>query len=1311
MASGYLIDPVQKTAGGDISISPGSIVMQQNLLPSPSAPVLHVPDADDPTLKTVTTDMWSSSTFDYSNIITMVGNEEIQIAVSGSAVYPLLTALNEAGDPMWIGENGADYNFKASASADGAAWIQPGLAYYDPYRSSWYLIASGNAVELNESNGFADEISFSVHFSGSPLQLALCFNVIDPAFTGQISMNAIEFSRDLTGHIAEAWSVDNNLPGLGLNVNISDGYILKTGDGTTYGLTSTENTTILKGVNTSVSSISIPEGFFVGEDYRHISTVDVNDWSGAPAVTAVTVPSSVNSWYKNVENSSITDVYVSSEMRFNTSMSNTRDVYLHLPYGFSRDVNMAYNFTRVLIGDETPEYPVPTVSEDFVIKGENEDEYFAIHIQDSGNFAISEIFTSNESVTLPQATPYTNGLYWIKELGADDYYFNVCDNSPALRSITIPACYSALHVDYYNFPVTDLHFLGNPPQTDYDVPSGLNVYIASQDKYGLFAISQWGNANLIPDGWDFEWMTVDVKRPGEFAQTYIEMTDANWSQGLYVKVTGKLGEGDLKNMHNLASVIKLDLSEAEFTTLPSGNYSSDGFMRNHPTLEEVSLPATVSEIPAYSFKGAARLKKVSAPGVLTIQSYAFDGCSSLTGLDISDVRYIGDYAFNNCNQYVPGSFNEQLTYIGSYAFCSTSIEEAMIPKGMSQIKTDAFANCTSLRKVSVPSTVQQIDSYAFSGCVNLAEVILSEGLVQIAGSAFSNCSSLSEITLPATLSRVDYRAFNYCSGLQSVKCRAVTPPACSGTFTEGIDMNHCTLYVATLAVDYYRNATGWSNFFIMKPLQEPLGNIYVTRPMAFNLLSEDNALLAGNPNIVLSYTSNGEIGQLYAEGDGTLSAGMFRMYHQFMQRNNYRNDRRTTLINDAENMRADNVATTITFSTGTWHFISFPYDVQMSDITPSEGTDFAIREYDSAGRAAGNTGNWKDVPADGVLQAGKGYIIQAANNIYQPDSYSTYPAVIDFPSRNTTSKNNLFTSTNVIVPLEEFTSEFAHNRSWNLVGNPYPCYYSLSTLMEDFTAPVTIWRGSSYQAYSPVDDDLILRPNEAFFVQRPLDAESMVFAAEGRMNFEAGTASGFETGAKAPANVSGRYVFNFNLEGCGADDRARIVINEQAQAGYEPGRDAAKFFVENGASTAIYTRADALYDICERPLGDAVATLGACFAADGEYTISLSGRGLDGWSVILTDCLTGISTDLTEGAYTFTATAGDAADRFSVAFKAPSSLGVEALEGMDAETLVRVYDMTGLLVFKGILADFKAENAGIYIVVTPEYTRKVIVKK
>ena len=563
--------------------------------------------------------------------------------------------------------------------------------------------------------------------------------------------------------------------------------------------------------------------------------------------------------------------------------------------------------------------------------------------------------------------------------------------------------------------------LGGRPETYWTVPQSMTVYIGERSNYSDYEnTSSWNSATLLPEGWEFEWMTVNVARCGEFAQTYIEMTDANWAEGIYVKVTGTLNETDLGNIKNLTQLRKLDLSEAVFDNLPNN------FLESKISLTDVILPETLTNIPAYAFSNCQKLMNVTAPGVTRIYNSAFSNCRKLVSFNIENVTRIDDYAFNDCELYNP-TLSARLTYLGTSTFENTGITEVILPAGLSKLNPSVFSDCRKLTKVVIPENVQSIKSSAFSSCPLLSEVTIPEGVTEIGSSAFYNCTSLTALSLPSTLNSIGSSMFYGCSGLQSVACKAIVPPVTNGNFTSGMDLNHCTLYVAPFATQSYREADNWSAFYIMKPLNEPVKNIYINRPMTFDLLSEDNAVLQENPNMTLDYGTMGYqtmVGQLSASGDGTLSAGVFKILHKFQNRDNYYSDYRTTLVNNAENMRADSVLCSIDFEKNRWHFISFQYDVQMSDIFGLNNTDFVIRQYNGETRAAGDgtVSNWQPMAADGVLKAGKGYIIQAANNTMDSNN-NTNAAIVRFPSRNTVTKNNLFTSNNIIVPLEEYQED------------------------------------------------------------------------------------------------------------------------------------------------------------------------------------------------------------------------------------------------------------------------------------------------
>lgn len=1277
--------------------------------------------------------------------------------------------LDNDGNSVWISKNDNVYSFTGKVQAKDDATVYACI----------FTVEDGNIdmplyqeLNLNKNNNYSCDFSVNGEIAeGQPLYIG--FYVENTFSNTTVSLSDMAFGYTTTTITeAEKWTAENNLPGLGITEDMADNaYTVLCEDGvTTLGLYLGAGNLTVVGMNTTATSVALPQAVSInGKRYQieYFGRTDGTemDWTGAQSVTSLDL-TNVNNGNGDINfaNTKITDVFTGDEFNYNTN--GQENVYLHIPYGCSRSDYSWHGFKRVLIGNEQSAYPESAYDNAWVIPGEREGDYFSI-VNSNGKFCVVEIFTEQDNVTLPETTPYTYGTTApITSVGNSDNYnssYNIFNKASNLKSLTVPACYDNIYLYWtrINCPLKELHMKGNMAATNWNVPSSYNVYIGSQEAYAQYnASNAWKNAELIPEGWDFEWMAVNVQRKGEFAQTYIEMTDADWSLGVNVKVIGKLNATDLANIKKLTSLRKLDLTDATFNALP------ESFLSSQKTIKEITLPENINTIPSSAFYYCQNLTKVNATDIKRIEQSAFNGCTKLTDLDISKVDYIGSSAFNSCSSFAPAALFEGLQNIGSSAFANTAITEITIPEGIRYLDESTFSGCKQLQKVSLPETLLQIEDYVFNGCNLLSEITIPESVTEIGSCVFQNCDSLKEITIPSNTEKIGSGLFSYCKNLTTVKCKAVVPPVANGTFTSGMDLNHCTLYVAPFTIDAYREATNWSDFYIIKPLNEPVKNIYVNRQMTFDLQSEDNAVLQDNPNMILDYntdnnyygSSNNTVGQLTASGDGTLSAGVFTINNMFYNRgayisqNNgtyYSDDRRPTLINNAENMRADSVLCIISLEPNEWHFISFQYDVQMSDVYGLNGTDFVIRQYNGAKRAAATEestdknnapmrtigggsssgsgssqtveSNWEPVPADGVLLAGKGYIIQAANNnSYIQGNYQySYAATVVFPSRNTVTKNRLFTSSDIIVPLEEHTSEFAHNRSWNLVGNPYPCYYDMNSLKDNFYSPIILWKGSNYQAYSPVDDDIILRPYESFFVQRPVDVEQMVFGVEGRMHYndalKATSADGQKPGVNyAPAqsiNGAQRNVFNFTIEGCGSENRTRIVMNEKATMGYDCARDAAKFFASTPMGAEIYVDADVKYDICERPLGDGTAQLAIRTAKAGEYTIALSGRYSEDWTVMLTDKLTGATVNLNEGAYRFEAEAGTTAGRFMLSFNT-SATGIDSVEAdIDADAEVSVVNAAGMTVFNGRYADFKAKAAtGIYVIVCGDKTYKTVIK-
>lgn len=986
--------------------------------------------------------------------------------------------------------------------------------------------------------------------------------------------------------------------------------------------------------------------------------------------------------------------------------------------------------------------------------------------------ALVAINSSENAVTIPDSIKVGDNTYPVTHING---CYTLCNGfNSNIKTLTIPSTVNYVDMDVSDFMnnfdryLDAIYMLGTAPQV-YGRFQVSPIYVCGRTDLASYLNNDgFSNSTILPYGWDYEWITVNVEKNGEFAETYLTQNDYNWGAAQYVKVVGNINDVDLRAIKNLTTLMKLDLSETTISSLP------DQFMYNRSSLVEVKLPSTLKSIGYGAFYGCSALQSFDLNGITTIGSFVFYGCRSLSYINLTGVQSIGNDAFSycsrlnnidlstvvsiggdafsncpllesidltsavtverssfeNCISLKEVTFGNDLLTLGSYSFDNTAIESFSLPGSLTSIGEGLFASCNNLISVEIPSSITAIGSGAFSGCSSLRSVSMGTGLSTIGSRAFNGCTSLEEVTIPPTVKSIGSSAFDN-SGIKTFKCYAVVPPTAESSFIgNDMDMSRTYLYVPPFSKDFYRNTEYWSNFYLMRSIDDQIDYILVDRPLTINLEEEDNAVVANNPTIDLqiggtyrdqNYNTQYYIGQLTATGEGTLSAGQLTVSGQLSRRyNRYNSDNSyqymPTLINYADKMRADNVTHNLTFyndrSSGVWHFISLPYDVKVSDIIPSDNTYWVIRRYDSSARAAGETSStWVNLTNEDTLEAGKGYIVSA----YSVDSngYSINPT-LSFTSGNSLTKNNLFRPTDIIVPLTEYPAEFAHNRSWNLIGNPYPCYFDMHYLNEEFTAPITVWNGSSYVAYSPVDDDLVLSPYEAFFVQCPLDATEMTFKETGRLHSNEGKAL-YKAAARSRETVSAedRNVFNFVLSGENYEDRARIVLNADAKTEYEIGRDASKFFAGSDEHAQIYVNADVTYSINERPVNDGIATLGIRSAKETVYTLALNGKFSNEWSVMLTDNETGITIDLTKESYRFTSSTTENSTRFTVQFMLARN-GQSGIDSIVADfgedTNVTVTAINGVVVYNGRLSDINVPNAGLYLISNGKETRKAILK-
>lgn len=751
----------------------------------------------------------------------------------------------------------------------------------------------------------------------------------------------------------------------------------------------------------------------------------------------------------------------------------------------------------------------------------------------------------------------------------------------------------------------------------------------------------WSNLVII-DGNTPKKITVTLTTAGTLGEEILKQVD-------YVKqvnelvINGPLNSDDFYQIQQqTTNLIAIDLIGATIESLP------ENFFYERTALLDIKLPATLKSIGRYAFYRCHGLTQITIPeGVTNVGDYAFSECISLKEIELpTTLTDIKNGAFQNCWSLASIQIPDNVTTISQSSFYHcTSLIQVKFPTKLKSISNSAFQECSALTKINLPEGVLTISSNAFYQCSALEEISFPSTLTTLGSTAFYHCSNLTEITLPASLTYC-YYPFYECHNIKKVTCLASVPPTLENDYDilYGVDKSSTELLVPFWSVNSYKLASGWDAFPTINPLDYETDLINVPG----ELVIAADIRFKNNPTV--SVFDNG---RLTVRGTDALSMKKYTQSHTLSgyDDNNwsYRNPVYTNLLSESGAMRADSVIYKLNLKREYWQFITLPFDVNRADMQVNNDALFVIRYYDGKARADGETGNWKDVPANGTLQAGTGYIIQA-----NKQTQLTLKAI------NNDNKNRLFSGNSLKRTLDEYASEFAHNASWNFIGNPYPCFYDIYYM--DYTSPITIWdtRNRTYTAVSTEDDNYILSPMQAFFIQKPVEMKEISFSAEGR---QLDTAVRQHTTTRS-AISSDRTVFNFALNDGIYTDRTRIVINPEASMDYEMSRDAAKFMSDDKDVPQLFTldATGKYYAINERPLGNGIVSVGIYTGKSGTYTLSLVDATVTADEVILTDKQTGSETRLDLDSYTFTAEAGFCIDRFELHLTTRTITGVEEVQ-------------------------------------------------
>ena len=783
---------------------------------------------------------------------------------------------------------------------------------------------------------------------------------------------------------------------------------------------------------------------------------------------------------------------------------------------------------------------------------------------------------------------------------------------------------------------------------------------------------------------DSQYMTINLSAPGTLGVEALALVNT-LPDMRFLRLTGKMNADDWNTIRNMTGLWAIDMKDVDITAIPANAFAktslrfiefpaklktigekafyerplvgrlvlpesldsiySNAFYRNY--IAEVIIPENVKYIGGYAFNDNDRLTSVTlGSGLTEVSSYCFNSCEKLTVVKGGEnVKTIGSGAFNYCSELRSVSDLAPVT-VGSSAFYYCKKMENFNFSNAKILNAEAYRECNTLTDVDL-TTVETIENRCFISCTGLKKVVLGNNISKINEYAFTDCNALEELHIGSSVSYLDNRCFyTSSSSLKKVYVTAPAPPSVynNTSYYPFYSTSGVTLYVPEYAMVSYKLDNYWSQFTKVEPNPNQPDKVNLYKKLELT----SNARIPNSPDIYL-----GKGGALIVNGDNAQTFGKYTQYMNIGETS-------SSLISRCKEMTSTSSQFDFfigaTSGSGYWYYLCMPFDVKRSDIILPEGTAIAVRYYDSESRATnGASGNWKDVPADSVLHMGKGYIFRSSKE-----------GNVGFPATEETH-NAIFRNTAVSTPLVEYAAVESANAGWNLVGNPYPCFYDIYYM--DFAAPITTWDvdNRTYKAYSAADDNFVLTPQQAFFVQKPSLVDAITFQPAGRQINKTIDHSALAMRRAARSQQVQRKLVDVSLTCADRTDRTRVVVNANASDDFCADNDAVKMMAYEG-TPQIYTiaGADQLAVNEGAHRGGSVA-LGMYLPADDAYTIAV---GRDELGVKL--LVYGVEVEMP---YTFSAAEGCLDDRFTLTFEAPTT-GINTV-ATDADADNAIYTIDG----------------------------------
>ena len=188
-------------------------------------------------------------------------------------------------------------------------------------------------------------------------------------------------------------------------------------------------------------------------------------------------------------------------------------------------------------------------------------------------------------------------------------------------------------------------------------------------------------------------------------------------------------------------------------------------------LQHVTVPESITSLPAHVFSSSSELSIVELPDTLTdIHEFAFYNTAFYNNVNNweNGALYHGSYLID-VSEFVEGTFTikDGTKLIAERACSKYNISNVVIPNSVAIICSAAFMG-SQITSLDIPDGVTIIPDAMAACCRDLASVTIPDGVTEIGENAFTQCDSLKNIVIPNSVTLLDNGVFHHCKGLESI---------------------------------------------------------------------------------------------------------------------------------------------------------------------------------------------------------------------------------------------------------------------------------------------------------------------------------------------------------------------------------------------------------------------------------------------------------------------------------------------------------------------------------------------------------------